>query len=411
MSCHGNAENSGWTIDYVLDKVCFYLLGPFQSWDNFLSAISGPLNAVIDIHNKTAWPYLLSGVVIAWLIFVVKKKRGDVTHGTKFRHFLFPSEIYFHPSAKTDYKFAFIDLCIRLVIYIPFISGLSGLFYKVAVSMLGVSSASLDRIPASAVTFVAAICIMDFAFFLSHFLMHKIPLLWQFHQVHHSAEVLTPVTVYRVHPIETLVTSIVSAVVGALTAVCYTSLSDHHLNFVSLFGLNIVTFAFFLGGNVLRHSHVWVSFGPWLSWIFISPAQHQIHHSFETRHWNKNFGYIFAVWDVCIGSLYVPRKLERIQFGIPDSDPAEFSTVSRLYFRPFLKAVEPWLRLQRVKPDARLVNPVKRNRIPVEQSLRPLLEQPIKAPQGSFRQIEAVLTTGPAHSAERFNSIKETVNT
>lgn len=411
MSCLGNAENSSSALGYLLEKICFYLLGPFQSWDNFLPAIFGPINAVIDIHNKTGWPYLISGIIIAWLIFVVKKRRGDLTPGAKFRDFLFPSKIYSHPSAKTDFRFAVIDLSIALVIYIPFISGLSGLLYKIAVSLLGVSSASLDRIPASVITFVAAICIMDFCFFLSHFLMHKIPLLWEFHKVHHSAEVLTPVTVYRVHPVEALINNVVSAVVGALTAACYTSLSDHHLNFISLFGLNIVTFAFFLGGNVLRHSHVWVSFGPWLSWIFISPAQHQVHHSVETNHWNKNFGYIFAVWDLCIGTLYVPRKPERIQFGIPNSDPAEFSTVSRLYFMPFLRAVEPWLSLRSRKPDERLVNAFEVP-MPVEQSLRGLLGQPIKATQGNFRQVEAVLiSTGPPGSAKRTDSIIETVNT
>jgi sterol desaturase/sphingolipid hydroxylase (fatty acid hydroxylase superfamily) len=210
--------------------------------------------------------------------------------------------------------------------------------------MLGVLSTPFDSIPASAMTFVLAVLLMDFGFFLSHYLMHRIPVLWHFHQVHHSAVVLTPVTVYRVHPLEGMVNGIVSAAVGALAAACYTSLSDQHLNFASLFGLNIITFAFFLGGNVLRHSHIWLSYGSWLSWILISPAQHQIHHSSAEKHWNKNFGYIFAVWDICFGSLYIPESREGLRFGIPNLDPAEFSTVSRLYFRPFRNAAASWFR-------------------------------------------------------------------
>ena len=34
----------------------------------------------------------------------------------------------------------------------------------------------------------------DFVFFITHYTMHKVPALWAIHKVHHSAEVLTPLT-------------------------------------------------------------------------------------------------------------------------------------------------------------------------------------------------------------------------
>ena len=44
----------------------------------------------------------------------------------------------------------------------------------------------------------------DFTRYWLHRFMHTVPLLWKFHKVHHSAKVLTPVTFYRVHPVENI---------------------------------------------------------------------------------------------------------------------------------------------------------------------------------------------------------------
>ena len=137
--------------------------------------------------------------------------------------------------------------------------------------------------------------------------MHAVPSLWHFHQVHHSAEVLTPITVYRIHPVEDAVNGILSAAVSALVASTYTVLSSQDVSPFALFGVDIISLSFFLFGNALRHSHIWLSYGPWLSWIFISPAQHEIYHSIDPKHWNKNYGYMFAIWDACIGTLYIPH--------------------------------------------------------------------------------------------------------
>jgi sterol desaturase/sphingolipid hydroxylase (fatty acid hydroxylase superfamily) len=72
----------------------------------------------------------------------------------------------------------------------------------------------------------------------------------------------------------------------------------------------------------------------------MSPAHHQIHHSIDPRHWNKNFSVKLAIWDALFGTLYVPRKPETLQVGLPDADPRDFTTVGKLYFRPFWRAIE-----------------------------------------------------------------------
>lgn len=66
----------------------------------------------------------------------------------------------------------------------------------------------------------------------------------------------------------------------------------------------------------LHHSHVWLSYGPVLEHVFISPAQHQVHHSIDPRHHNRNFGNSLALWDWLFGTLYVIREREEITFGL-----------------------------------------------------------------------------------------------
>jgi sterol desaturase/sphingolipid hydroxylase (fatty acid hydroxylase superfamily) len=263
----------------------------------------------------------------------------------------------------TDYKYAAVDLSIKLILYMPLVSGLSMLVYKTCLYFLPRPSSSLSTPEATLITFLFAMLIADLVVFLSHYLMQAVPSLWHFHQVHHSAEVLTPITVYRIHPVEDAVNGILSAAVSALVASTYTVLSNQDVSPFALFGVDIISLSFFLFGNALRHSHIWLSYGPWLSWIFISPAQHQIHHSIDPKHWNKNYGYMFAIWDACIGTLYIPHCYEPLRYGLPDVDRADFSSVPKLYFLPFLKAFHglmPAYR-QRKHPSSSLTRSVQLN--------------------------------------------------
>ena len=56
----------------------------------------------------------------------------------------------------------------------------------------------------------------------------------------------------------------------------------------------------------LQHSQVWIAFTGWLGRLFMSPAHHQIHHSSNPAHFNKNLGSCLALWDWMFGTLHVP---------------------------------------------------------------------------------------------------------
>ena len=198
---------------------------------------------------------------------------------------------------------------------------------------------------------LCSLIIMDAAFYVSHYLQHHVPFLWEFHKVHHSAEVLTPITVYRMHPVDDLLTgSLASIAIGFLTGL-FQILYSEGLGLFTVAGLNIGLFAFYVFGYNLRHSHIWLPYHPVVSHIFISPAQHQMHHSINSLHFNRNLGFVYAFWDWIARTLYVPMQREEIVFGIVDKDSRDYSSIHRLYWRPFVRAYKHLPRINQKKQN------------------------------------------------------------
>jgi sterol desaturase/sphingolipid hydroxylase (fatty acid hydroxylase superfamily) len=141
------------------------------------------------------------------------------------------------------------------------------------------------------------------------------------------------------HPLDDILTmSVIGILTGTADAFARFFVSPS-ISLYTVYGIGIATYLFFVTGYHLRHSHIWLSYGPVLSAIFISPAQHQIHHSKAKRHWNKNYGFIFAIWDYLFGSLYIPKEKETIEFGIGNGEEHLYSSPLRLYLLPFKRAL------------------------------------------------------------------------
>ena len=148
---------------------------------------------------------------------------------------------------------------------------------------------------------------------------------------------LTPLTVYRKHPIYDLLSSIIQPlimgpVIGVLVALF------NHDGLWTIMGFNAGYMIFsFLGIN-LRHSEIWIGFGPVLSRILISPAMHQIHHSIDPKHYDRNYGEVFALCDWMFGTLYIPKSREAITFGVTGGAGAEalslHPTLKEAYLQP-----------------------------------------------------------------------------
>ena len=150
--------------------------------------------------------------------------------------------------------------------------------------------------------------------FFVHRTMHNVPFLWRLHRVHHSAEILTPLTLFRVHPLESIIYFLRGLFVFGLVSGVFIWLFGRELTFFHILGVDALGFIFNLAGANLRHSHIWLSFGRFENY-FISPAQHQFHHSKD--HGHPNFGTYLAFWDRINGSLKkTSPKPAHLKFGL-----------------------------------------------------------------------------------------------
>ena len=291
--------------------------------------------------------YLATAVVMAffsWLYYrhLTKGEKPDNAN-EGFLRYILRKDVLLHRSAIQDYLYFLLNgliysgLIAQLLISTHFFMVL---FYH---SLEGAFGEHKDPIIASSLwTLILYTVIytlfLDFAIFITHLAQHKIPVLWEFHKVHHSAEVLTPVTLYRMHPVDLFFSGIVASLLAGLAFAGFYYLTSEEPVAYEIMGLNIVVFLFYLLGYNLRHSQVWLSYPQWLSHILISPAQHQIHHSTDPRHFDKNMGLIFAFWDKIFGTLYVPKKYEKISYGINKKQPNPFRNVGEMYWLPFRNA-------------------------------------------------------------------------
>ncbi|MEZ5855569.1 MAG: sterol desaturase family protein [Hyphomicrobiaceae bacterium] len=149
--------------------------------------------------------------------------------------------------------------------------------------------------------------------------------------MHHSAEVLTPLTNSRVHPIESVLFLNTLAIFLGVTDAVVRWLLGRPAQVMTIANANalVVIFTYLLAH--LHHTHVWIAFTGPLGRFFISPAHHQIHHSTNPVHFNKNMGSVLAIWDWLFGTLHLPQaKRERLTFGIGDGEVTEHSVTQEL---------------------------------------------------------------------------------
>ncbi len=191
-----------------------------------------------------------------------------------------------------------------------------------------------------------AFLVNDFTHYWVHRAFHS-RWLWEFHKVHHSAVVMVPVTASRIHFFERLCEVIIKGFMFALYNGIIFWFCGGKVNNVTLLGIGYLSFIFNSLASNLRHSHVWFSFGPRLEHVLNSPAQHQIHHSRDPRHYSRNFGVNLSLWDWMFGTLYITTtKPEPLEFGVMPKDNERYQQLHNLLFRPFwVTAAKLWHQL------------------------------------------------------------------
>ncbi len=142
---------------------------------------------------------------------------------------------------------------------------------------------------------------MDGCNWLAHRANHRIRVFWRFHELHHSQEDMSVLTVFRTHPlihVSYLITLIPGIVLVANGAIPITLL---------------VAYATFVA---FEHSNTNLGFGP-LERILVSPNYHRIHHKLDGPQ-DVNLGFALTIWDqMAHRAVFPTEETIRTDTGLP----------------------------------------------------------------------------------------------
>lgn len=281
--------------------------------------------------------------VIAALIWVLRKSHGSRgadgrERKASFLKFLLPRDIYTHVSARVDIGiyvitrlfYAFWGLAILAIVG----SWSENLIIDALQAVFGNSPAMQVNYGWMLLYSLVSLLFYDFVFFLTHYAFHKGPALWAIHKVHHSAEVLTPLTRYREHFIASPVWIAGQALSFGLAAGIFAFLFAGNITEATLLNISFFLVLFGFTGS-FRHYHVQLHYPLWLSRWLHSPAMHHVHHSYLEPHWDKNFAAITSIWDRMFGTLYIPEKDEYTPWGIGPDTQGQYRSVWQNLSGPF----------------------------------------------------------------------------
>lgn len=240
--------------------------------------------------------------------------------GTGFFAWAFPARVYRNPSFWLDVKLFFLTWFLGLFTSLNYaaIATITAWFVGQSLGLAPPAPGDGHPVLSAFVIFLAG----DLALYLYHRANHARPVLWAFHAVHHSAEEMSPVTAFRHHPLYTITASLIVALfVGLVQGLAMVTFVGT-LSVAILAGVNVFSAVLNLATNNLKHSHIPMRFPVWLEHILISPVLHQVHHSIDPKHYNRNYGDVLALWDWLFGTLYIPTKDEVIRFGLGDAKGA-----------------------------------------------------------------------------------------
>lgn len=208
----------------------------------------------------------------------------------------------------------------------------------------------------AAVCTIVMFLTIEFSDFFSHYIQHKVPILWELHKVHHSAQSLNPLTSKRGHPLALVLEGITSGMLTAVPGGLFIFLFG--ITVTEAMSLSIVASRIFVIATLdpLKHSHHPISLGPFDRFL-ISPHMHQIHHSKTQAHWDKNFGTNLSIFDWMIGTAYKPARGEKAVYGISgysDETLSRYNTMYGAYIHPMVRIYK---KLKKMSADIGVLRP------------------------------------------------------
>jgi sterol desaturase/sphingolipid hydroxylase (fatty acid hydroxylase superfamily) len=206
----------------------------------------------------------------------------------------------------------------RLIALVLLVACAVALGMKVSAATLYHGFGPLARQPTPLIV-LELLLFMDLLWYWSHRLFHRVPLLWRFHAIHHSATTIRWSTTGRVHPVNEIINYAITIVA------CF--LVGFPISVVLPLVPVMVVYA------VAAHTQWNPSLGP-LRHVFAGPRFHRWHHTLQAEGGNKNFANVFSFWDRMFGTYHLPEGRVATVFGLDgETMPESYWAQLRYPFR------------------------------------------------------------------------------
>jgi sterol desaturase/sphingolipid hydroxylase (fatty acid hydroxylase superfamily) len=344
----------------IKDK-SYEILGPFSDITNQI--LNALWNAVLpgSPGASLSWELLTLTLVIASGFWIFRKGRGSKDgSGTErpaksLLQYLFPKDIYTHQSARVDIGLYLLDrgmfpiwFALSLGTVAPFLESNTIGFFQWA---FGESPAIDPTIPWRLFYGLVTILIADMIFYWTHYMMHKTQIGWALHKVHHSAQVLTPLTRPREHFIVGPLWALGPAMGLAISGGIFAWVFNGDITRITIWNVGIFSLLYAFNGN-FRHYHVSFRYPRWLELWLQSPGMHHTHHSYLEKHWDTNLGLVTSIWDRMMGTIYIADKYEETPWGLAEKDQAEYTSLRDNLVTPFKEIIRILRGQPKVHPEA-----------------------------------------------------------
>ena len=156
---------------------------------------------------------------------------------------------------------------------------------------------------------VEVMVLTDLAQYWFHRAFHRVPFLWGFHAVHHSAKSMDWLAGARMHFVEIILLRGVTSL-PLLTLGFAPSVMQAYIAFVYVYAS-------------LVHANLRGDF-EWLGRFVVTPRYHHWHHAIEAEGVDKNFAIHFPLLDRLFGTHHFPAKRWPTGYGVPETVPSGY---------------------------------------------------------------------------------------
>jgi sterol desaturase/sphingolipid hydroxylase (fatty acid hydroxylase superfamily) len=175
---------------------------------------------------------------------------------------------------------------------------------------------------------IIAFILLDYGIYWWHIILHKMPLMWRFHLVHHTDLDMDVTTAFRFHFGEmigsVIYRSAIVLLIGAspLIVLIYEIIFEAETQF--------------------HHSNTKlnIKLERWLNKIIVTPRMHGIHHSIIKHETDSNYATIFSFWDRLHKTIRLNIHQDNVTIGVPVYQDERELTIGFLLKLPFTKIKE-----------------------------------------------------------------------